>query len=357
MRTARLICQTPTPSASASGTRWPLPTVIRISPRAPTKPAALKKILDDGWAQDLRYLTNQDTDTSPRSDQWNNGTDMAAELNRIMKIRRAALDRFDETVIRKDQPMATMEEALVPIYMYHRYAVEAAASVIGGQDYIYAFRGDGRAPTKWVPAARAARGARSAGGDAEAFGAGAAETRPRQDPTAAVRVGQAPRVVRALYRGCLRSDQPGVDRRRRDDRVCAAGRSRGAHGRAACDRSLASRVDGGHRRAPHRGVQRRGHKPIRAGNSARHGARTRRTADVAGRRCADAAGPRRSIERAGEDPGWRRCGCWSIRPARRRRSWLPTSSVSSNALSTRSGRPRPTTPRPARRLATAGWTG
>ena len=70
-----------------------------------------------------------------------------------MKIRRAALDRFDETVIKKDQPMATMEEALVPIYMYHRYAVEAAASVIGGQDYIYAFRGDGRAPTKWVPAA------------------------------------------------------------------------------------------------------------------------------------------------------------------------------------------------------------
>jgi hypothetical protein len=49
--------------------------------------------------------------------------------------------------------MATMEEALVPLYLYHRYAVESAASAIGGQDYIYAFRGDGRAPTKWVPAA------------------------------------------------------------------------------------------------------------------------------------------------------------------------------------------------------------
>jgi hypothetical protein len=47
--------------------------------------------------------------------------------------------------------MATMEEALVPIYMYHRYAVEAAASAVGGQDYIYAIRGDGRKPTQWVP--------------------------------------------------------------------------------------------------------------------------------------------------------------------------------------------------------------
>ena len=121
-------------------------------PKGTDEGAALRKILDDAWAQDLRYLTNQDTDATPRSDQWNNGTDMAAELNRIMKVRRAALDRFDETVIRKDQPMATMEEALVPLYMYHRYAVEAAASAIGGQDYIYAFRGDGRTPTRWVPA-------------------------------------------------------------------------------------------------------------------------------------------------------------------------------------------------------------
>ncbi len=118
--------------------------------------AALDKILDDAWQQDLIYMSNQDTDASPRSDQWNNGSglDMAAELRRIMKVRRAALDRFDETTIKKDAPMATMEEALVPLYMYHRYAVEAAASAVAGQDYIYAFRGDGRVPTKWVPAAQ-----------------------------------------------------------------------------------------------------------------------------------------------------------------------------------------------------------
>jgi hypothetical protein len=38
--------------------------------------------------------------------------------------------------------------------MYHRYAVESAASAIGGQDYVYAFRGDDRIPTKWVSAAQ-----------------------------------------------------------------------------------------------------------------------------------------------------------------------------------------------------------
>ena len=119
-------------------------------PAGTDEPAALRKILDDAWKQDLVYMTNQDTDISPKSDQWNNGTDMAVELNRIMKVRRAALNRFDETVIKKDAPMATMEEALVPLYMYHRYAVEAAASAVAGQDFVYGFRGDDRIPTKWV---------------------------------------------------------------------------------------------------------------------------------------------------------------------------------------------------------------
>jgi hypothetical protein len=123
-------------------------------PPGTDEPAALKKIVDDAWKQDLIYMSNQDLDATPRVDQWNNGTDVAAELTRIMAVRRAALNRFDETVIKKDAPMATMEEALVPLYMYHRYAVESASTALGGQDYIYAFRGDDRIPTKWVSAAQ-----------------------------------------------------------------------------------------------------------------------------------------------------------------------------------------------------------
>ena len=123
-------------------------------PPGTNETAALRKIIDDAWKADLIYMSNQDTDATPRVDQWNNGTDVAGELTRIMQIRRAALNRFDETVIKRDAPMATMEEALVPLYLYHRYALESAASAIGGQDYIYAFRGDGRTPTRWVAAAQ-----------------------------------------------------------------------------------------------------------------------------------------------------------------------------------------------------------
>ena len=113
----------------------------------------LAAILDDAWNRDLRYLTNQDLDITPRADQWNNGIDMAAGLRDLRRLRRAALARFGERAIRRGAPMTTIEEALVPLYLHHRYQITAAASALGGQDYHYATRGDGRAGSRWVPAA------------------------------------------------------------------------------------------------------------------------------------------------------------------------------------------------------------
>jgi Met-zincin/Domain of unknown function (DUF5117) len=111
----------------------------------------LTKILDDAWKQDLRYFTNQDTDIHPRVEQWSNGVNQEAELTRLMKVRRAALNRLGEHTIRAGAPTVLIEEPLVPIYMYHRYAVEGAASMIGGQDFQYAMRDDQHGtPMEWA---------------------------------------------------------------------------------------------------------------------------------------------------------------------------------------------------------------
>jgi len=114
---------------------------------------ALAGILNEAWKKDLLYLTNQDIEANPRVDQWSNGTDAAAELTRMMEVRRVALSRFGESAIKLGEPLATMEEVLLPLYLHHRYQVEAAASVLGGQHYIYAMRGDGREPYRWASAA------------------------------------------------------------------------------------------------------------------------------------------------------------------------------------------------------------
>ncbi len=122
-------------------------------PDGTNESAALQAMLDEAWAQDVIYFTNQDVSVHPKADQWSNGTDAAVELDRMMAVRRHALDRFGEGAIRNGRPMSMMEEALVPLYMHHRYQVEAAASVLGGVDYIYAIRGDGRTPMTRASAA------------------------------------------------------------------------------------------------------------------------------------------------------------------------------------------------------------
>lgn len=121
-------------------------------PAGTNETLALKDILDRAWARDLRYMSNQDLGANPRVDQWSNGTNPSAELNRMMGVRRAALARFGENAIRRGMPMAQIEEVLVPLYLHHRYQVDAASNAVGGMYYVYAFRGDGREPVRAVPA-------------------------------------------------------------------------------------------------------------------------------------------------------------------------------------------------------------
>ncbi len=52
-------------------------------------------------------------------------------MTNIMKVRRKVLDNFSEKAIQKGEPMATIEEVLVPVYLLHRYQVEAVAEVGG----------------------------------------------------------------------------------------------------------------------------------------------------------------------------------------------------------------------------------
>jgi len=112
----------------------------------------LQRILDDAWEQDNIFLSG-DASLHPRVDTWSNGTDAAAELERMMAVRSAAMSRFGERAIKLGRPMSEIEKVLVPLYLHHRYQIDAAGSMIGGVDYIYSLRGDGRTPFTHVSGA------------------------------------------------------------------------------------------------------------------------------------------------------------------------------------------------------------
>lgn len=116
-------------------------------PEGTNEAQALDATLNAAFARGLMYLTDQDArapgSSSPVAHLWDNGTNAIDELGNVMKVRAVALRRFGENNIRAGAPLATVEEVLVPIYMYHRYQVEAAAKAIGGQDYTFSLKGKG----------------------------------------------------------------------------------------------------------------------------------------------------------------------------------------------------------------------
>jgi len=116
-------------------------------PAGTNEQAALDKILSDAFGRGLMYLTDQDARPASASSSvahlWDNGRNVVDELANVMKVRAAALRRFGENNIREGAPMATLEDVLVPLYMYHRYQVEAAAKLVGGQDYTFSLRSKG----------------------------------------------------------------------------------------------------------------------------------------------------------------------------------------------------------------------
>ena len=115
-----------------------------VPPGATREDAFRRSVLQEMQDQGLAYLTDADARpegaAEPSANLWDNGQDMTEALEREMVVRREALDRFDEAVVREGEPLALMEEVLVPLYLRHRYQVQATAKLLGGVRYSYALR-------------------------------------------------------------------------------------------------------------------------------------------------------------------------------------------------------------------------
>ncbi len=93
--------------------------------------------------QEKGLLYVSDPDARPASGAhntghlWDNGSNAAQELTRVMKVRGKALENFGLNSIAPNTPLSELEQALVPIYNFHRFQVEATAKLIAGLDYAY----------------------------------------------------------------------------------------------------------------------------------------------------------------------------------------------------------------------------
>jgi hypothetical protein len=119
-------------------------------PKGADEKAALDEIMRETLKEGYQYIPDIGGMTHPLSNQWDDGVNPIDQLNKLMLVRRHLLDHFSERAIRPDAPMATLQEVLVPIYLLHRYQVEAAAKSLGGLYFTHALKNDGQDPTKMV---------------------------------------------------------------------------------------------------------------------------------------------------------------------------------------------------------------
>src|SRR4051812_37789612 len=101
----------------------------------------------------------------PSASVWDAPGNNIEMLRHEIEVRRIALSQFGLRNIPTSTPLAQLEEMLVPLYLHHRYQLEAAAKSIGGLDYTYSVKEEGGlvpTPTRRIVPAAAQRDALSA---------------------------------------------------------------------------------------------------------------------------------------------------------------------------------------------------
>jgi hypothetical protein len=79
----------------------------------------------------------------PLGSVWDSGSDPVAALRHEIEVRRIALEQFGLRNLAVGQPLSSLEEILVPLYLHHRFQLEAAAKSVGGLYYTYAVKENG----------------------------------------------------------------------------------------------------------------------------------------------------------------------------------------------------------------------
>ncbi len=98
-------------------------------------------LVADTQAEGLQYTSDPDARSASSAHSaghlWDNGSNAADELTRVIQVREKALSDFGMNSISPGTPLSELEQALVPIYNFHRYQVEAAVKLIAGIEYAY----------------------------------------------------------------------------------------------------------------------------------------------------------------------------------------------------------------------------
>jgi hypothetical protein len=120
-----------------------------------TEHDSLRAIIADGLKQGYLYLSDADArpdyGSDPRVNLWDDASTPADFLKTQTAVRRVAMRQFGDRNIRPGEPITLLQERFVPVYFFHRFALNGTSKAIGGMEYSNAVRGDAQQATRAVP--------------------------------------------------------------------------------------------------------------------------------------------------------------------------------------------------------------
>lgn len=106
--------------------------------------AELERIITEGIAAGMLFISDADARppgaAHPLASLWDNGADPIVELRHEMEVRRIGLSQFGLGNIPAGTPLSVLEAKLLPLYLHHRYQLQAAVKSLGGVNYTYAVK-------------------------------------------------------------------------------------------------------------------------------------------------------------------------------------------------------------------------
>jgi len=106
--------------------------------------AELERILAEGTTRGMLFIADDDARplgaAHPLANLWDNGDDPVRMLRHEMEVRRIGLADFGLGNIPRGTPLSLLEAKFLPLYLHHRYQLQAAVKSVGGLYYTYAVK-------------------------------------------------------------------------------------------------------------------------------------------------------------------------------------------------------------------------
>ncbi|MGI9519012.1 MAG: zinc-dependent metalloprotease [Pirellulaceae bacterium] len=125
--------------------KWSVEYAYREFPADSDEAEQLEGLVNSAIDRGMTFVSDADARPAgaghPAGNLWDNGADPVTELRHVMNVRRIALSQLGPDDLRPEESLANMQQLLVPVYLHHRFQVDAAAKILGGVEFSYATAG------------------------------------------------------------------------------------------------------------------------------------------------------------------------------------------------------------------------